>query len=140
MNTRFFVAWLVAFLLWFAAGWVIEGELLINEWINTVTILRGWDGELARYHFMILPYVLWAGGAVWIHQSSGRYSPWLPRGLELGVLMAIITIIPMRMLNYTTFQMPGAVLVKEVVWFVVADLIIGLAIAWIYRNADRARA
>jgi hypothetical protein len=50
-------------------------------------------------------------------------------------VLSLITIIPMRMMNYATFQLPGMVLVKECILFTIQLLLLGVIIAWFYRQA-----
>lgn len=137
MNKKFFIAWIVVFIAWFVAGWVINVTFLMSEWMQ-VSILREWEEELKRYHFMVLPFVLYAGTAVWIYARSVQRKPWVTQGLQFGVFLSLITIVPMRMLNYTTMNMPGAVIVKEVIYWTIALLLIGVLIAAFYRKESAA--
>jgi hypothetical protein len=137
LNSRFWVAWLVVAVLWFAGAYLINAVLIIEDWYP-VEILRGWEEELKRYQWMCYPFVLWSGTSVWIYQNFARRQPWLPRGLAYGVVLALITIVPMRMINYASLKLPAGVLLKEVSLWSVMIILIGVVIAWIYREPDAA--
>jgi hypothetical protein len=133
LNSKFWLAWLAIAVIWFAGAYLINAVLIIEDWYP-VEILRGWDGELARYEWMVFPFILWSGAAVWIYQNFERRQPWLSRGVSYGIVLALITIVPMRMINYASFKLPGAVLIKEVALWSVLIIFIGIVIAWIYRT------
>jgi hypothetical protein len=137
LNKKFFITWLVVFVLWFIGVYVINAILLLDDWMP-VPLLRGWEGELKVYHFMVLPFVLWSGSSVWVYQNFARREPWLQRGLLFGVVLALLTIIPMRMINYASLQLPGMVLVKECIYQTILLLILGVVIAWFYREREPA--
>jgi hypothetical protein len=132
LNIRFFVAWLVVAVIWFAGAYLINAVWIIEDWYP-VEILRGWDEELKRYHFMVLPFIFWSGTSVWIYQNFERRQPWLARGLAYGLVLSLITIVPMRMFNYASFKLPGPVLIKEGLLWTAMTVLIGAVIAWIYR-------
>jgi hypothetical protein len=132
LNVRFWLAWLIVAVLWFGGVYLINAVLIIADWYP-VEILRGWEGELAVYQWMVIPFFLWSGAAVWIYQNFERRQAWLQRGLAYGLVLALITDIPMRMFNYAAFKLPGLVLVKEAALWTVMSLVIGVVIAWTYR-------
>jgi hypothetical protein len=134
MNAKFFLVWFLALLIWFGGTYVINVYLILEQWF-TVPFLRPWEEELERYHFMVLPHVLYAGVAVWLYKRRGpAEGNWITSGLVFGFMLSLITIVPMRMLNYTTFSMPGRVVVNEALLWIPLLLVVGLVIAWFYRD------
>ena len=62
-------------------------------------------------------------------------------------MISLLTIIPMRLLNYTTFAfeggskfVPSPAIAKEMIAWTLMIVIIGIVIAWIYRNEAKAHA
>jgi hypothetical protein len=84
---------------------------------------------------MVLPFICYSFAAVWLYQNFAQRQPWVQRGLLYGLVLSLVTIVPMRMMNYATFQLPGMVLVKECILFTIQLLILGVVIAWFYREA-----
>lgn len=134
MDKRFLLAWFLAFVIWFGGTYVINVYVILEQWF-TVPFLRSWEEELKRYHFMVFPFVLYSGVAAWLYRGRSRLGvSWVSQGLAYGALLWLITIVPMRMLNYVTFDGPGAVLVAECLWWLPMVLVVGVVIAWVYRE------
>ena len=83
---------------------------------------------------MILAHVLLAGAFVWIYSRGVEAKPWLPQGIRFGVAIALLTIVPTYIIYYVVQPMPGAVVVKQIVFDGILVLILGAVAAFIYRQ------
>lgn len=151
---KYWLVSLVAFVLLFLGAYVINAMILFEDWFTVGDILRGWeptgDGlltEIDLYHYMVIPYILYALGMVWLYRRGAQSRPWLAQGAIFGLMISVVTILPMRLLNYTTFKfadggliIPSPVLVKEMIGWVIMLVIVGVVIAWFYRKEANAKA
>jgi Zn-dependent protease len=83
---------------------------------------------------MILAHVLLAGAFVWIYSRGVEVRPWLPQGIRFGLAIAALTIVPTYIIYYVVQPMPGAVVVKQIVFDGILILILGGITAFLYRE------
>ncbi|QGP80447.1 hypothetical protein [Sphingobium sp. CAP-1] len=148
MDKRYWIASTVVFVIWWFGAGLINGLWLMNYWYLDTPFLRAWDNPAAGqfseqnlYHYMIVPYIFYAVATVWLYRNSGGRKNWISHGLLFGFMIALVTIIPMRLLNYTTFAfqnggliLPSPVIVKEIIGWTIMLLLIGVVTAWFYRK------
>ena len=134
MNKRFFVAWIVIFVVWMAGSFVVHGALLHDDYAKLSGLFRSEADSQAYIPLMILAHVLLAGAFVWIYSRGVEAKPWLPQGIRFGVAIALLTIVPTYIIYYVVQPMPGAVVVKQIVFDRILVLILGAVAAFIYRQ------
>jgi len=140
MNKRFFVAWLVIFVLWMAGDFVVHGVLLHDDYTKLASIFRP-EGEAHQlFAFMILAHVLMSGALVWIYARGVEAKPWLPQGIRFGIAVALLTIVPTYMIYYVVQPMPGATVVKQIVFDGILVMVLSVVTALLYRAPDVRRA
>ena len=54
-------------------------------------------------------------------------------GVRFGIAIAVLMTIPIYLIYYAVQPMPGAVVAKQIVFDVIAMVIMGVAVAWINR-------
>jgi hypothetical protein len=134
MNKRFFIAWLVIFVAWMAGSFVVHGVLLHDDYSKLSGLFRS-EADAQRYFpLMILAHVILAGAFVWIYSRGVEAKPWLPQGIRFGVAVALLTIVPTYIIYYVVQPMPGAVVVKQIVFDGILMLILAAIVAFIYRR------
>ena len=135
MNKRFLVAWLVVFVLYMAGGIVVHGMLLADEY--TATGLMRPEAEAQELmHLMILAHVLMAGAFTWIYARGVENKPWLGQGLRFGLAVAVL-FTPIYIIYYVVQPTPGVLAVRQVAYDTILTLILGAAVAFLYRGQGR---
>jgi hypothetical protein len=134
MNKRFFIAWIVLFVVWFAGSFVVHGVLLHDDYMKLSNLFRSEADAQAFMPLMILAHVLLSGAFAWIYSRGVEAKPWLPQGIRFGVAVALLTIVPTYIIYYVVQPMPGAVVVKQIVFDGLLMLILGAVVAFIYRE------
>jgi len=135
MNKKFLVAWLVLFVLYMAGGIVIHGILLNADY--TATGLMRPEAEAQKMmHLMALAHLLMAGGFVWIYARGVENKPWLGQGLRYGLAVAAL-FMPIYIIYYVVQPTPGVLAVKQVVFETIMMLVLGAAVAFLYRGQGR---
>jgi hypothetical protein len=135
MNKKFLVAWLVLFILYFAGGGLIHGFLLHDDYAAT-GLMRPEEEAKKLWHLMVLAHVLMAGAFVWIYARGVENKPWLGQGLRYGLAIAVLTV-PLFIIYYVVQPTPGDLAVKQVVLETIMALILGAAVAFLYRGQGR---
>ncbi len=134
MNKRFFIAWIVIFVAWMAGSFVAHGVLLHEDYAKLSGLFRA-EADAQRYFpLMILAHVLLSGAFVWIYSRGVEAKPWLPQGIRFGLAVAALTIVPTYIIYYVVQPMPGAVVVKQIVFDGILMLILAGIVAFIYRQ------
>ena len=134
MNKRFFVAWVVIFVAWMAGSFVVHGVLLHDDYAKLSGLFRAEADAQAYFPLMILAHVMLSGAFVWIYSRGVEAKPWLPQGIRFGLAIAALTIVPTYIIYYVVQPMPGAVVVKQIVFDGILILILGAIAAFLYRE------
>ena len=135
MNKKFLVAWVVLFVLYFGGGFVIHGLLLHDDYAATGSMRPEAEAQ-SLMHLMILAHVLMAGAFVWIYARGVENKPWLGQGLRFGLAVAIL-FVPIYIIYYVVQPTPGEIAVKQIVYDTILMLVLGAAVAYIYRGQVR---
>ena len=134
MNKRFLVAWLVLFIAWFLGSFVVHGVLLHNDYMALPNLFRKEADSQGFFPLMILAHVFLAGAFVWIYARGVEGRPWLGQGLRYGLAIFFLTTLPLYLIYYVVQPMPGATVVKQIVFDGILVLILGAIVAFMYRR------
>jgi hypothetical protein len=138
VTKTFLIAWIALFVLWMGGSFVVHGVLLSPDYMKVQQLFRAPADSEQYFPWMLLAHVLLAGAFSWIYgrgQTPGK--PWLGQGLRYGVAIALLAIVPTYMIYYAVQPMPGLLVVKQTLYDGVLMLVLGVAVAFIYRNAPR---
>ena len=134
MNKKFFVAWPLIFVVWMSGSFIVHGTLLEADYARLPNLFRPETDAQQYFPLMILAHVILSGAFVWIYSRGAEAKPWLAQGLRFGVAMALLTVVPTYTIYYVVQPMPGILVIKQIVFDGVLLLILGAAIAFLYRN------
>jgi hypothetical protein len=136
MNKKFLVAWLVLFVLYMAGGFIVH-ELLLHDDYAATGLMRPTADAEKMFPLMILAHVLMAGAFVWIYARGVENKPWLGQGLRYGLAVALLASIPLYLIYYVVQPLPQDLVVKQIVSDTICLLILGSAVAFLYRGQGR---
>lgn len=134
MNKKFFIAWIAIFIAWMAGSFVVHGVLLGAEYANLKQMFRNEADSQAYFPFMLLAHVIMAGAFVWIYARGAEAKPWLAQGLRFGAAIALLAVVATYMIYYAVQPMPGALVVKQIIFDSVLMLLLGSLVAFLYRS------
>jgi hypothetical protein len=135
MNKKFIIAWIVLFIAWFTGSFVVHGVLLSSDYMQLTDLFRTEADQQKHFPLMILAHLILSGAFVWIYARGAEAKPWLAQGVRFGVAVALLTIVPTYMIYFVVQPMPGALVIKQIVFDGVLMIILGTIVAWLYRNA-----
>jgi magnesium-transporting ATPase (P-type) len=137
MNKKFFIAWVVIFVVWMAGSFVVHGVLLGAEYAKLPNLFRTEADSQQYFPLMLLAHVILAGAFAWIFARGREAKPWLGQGLRFGLAVALLTIVPTYMIYYVVQPMPGMQVIKQIVFDGILILVLGAIVAFLYRNQER---
>ena len=138
MNKKFFVAWVILFVVWMLGSFVVHGMLLQADYAKLPNLFRPETEAQQYFPLMLLAHVILAGAFAWIYARGAEAKPWLGQGLRFGAAIAFLTVIPTYTIYYVVQPMPGAAVIKQIVFDGILLLILGAVVAFIYRDQKRA--
>jgi hypothetical protein len=134
MNKTFLIAWLVIFVLWFLGSFVVHGLLLHGDYMALKGLFRTEAESQQYFPLMILAHVFLSGAFVWIYSRGVEARPWLAQGIRFGIAVAFLAVIPTYLIYYVVQPMPGMTVVKQTIFDTILILILGAAVAFMYRK------
>ncbi len=134
MNRKFFISWLVVFIVWFFGSFLIHGLLLHPDYMQIPQMFRAEGDQQQFFPLMILSHAILSGAFVWIFTRGVEAKPWLSQGLRYGVAVALLTVVPNDLINFTVQPFPLDLVVKQIVLESILLLVLGALLAWLYRN------
>lgn len=138
MGKRFVIAWIVLFVVWMLGSFVVHGLLLYSEYAKLPNLFRPEADAQKYFPLMLLAHVILAGAFAWIYARGVEAKPWLAQGLRYGLAIAFLTVIPTYLIYYTVQPMPGAMVVKQMIFDGILLLVLGAVVAFLYRDGARA--
>lgn len=134
MNKRFLLAWLVVFVAWFIGSFIVHGVLLHADYAALSGLFRKESEAQNFFPLMILAHILMSGAFVWIYARGVEAKAWLGQGIRYGVAIVLLTTVPLYLIYYVVQPMPGATVVKQIVFDGILVLILGAIAAFMYRD------
>jgi hypothetical protein len=134
MNKKFAIAWLAVFVIWMIGSFVVHGVLLHDDYAKLPNLFRSEADSQQYFPLMILSHVVLAGAFAWVYARGVEAKPWLGQGIRFGLVIALLTVVPMYTIYYVVQPMPGMVVVKQVVFDGLLLLALGAAVAFVYRK------
>ena len=141
MNKRFFIAWVVVFVVWFLGSYVVHGLLLHDDYMRLSNLFRSEGDSMKFFPLMILAHIIMSAAFAWIYSRGVEALPWLAQGIRYGLAIVLLTVLPTYLIYYVVQPMPGATVAKQIVFDGILIVILGVIVAYVYRGvSDRAAA
>jgi hypothetical protein len=141
MNKTFVISVVVLFLVSMALGFVVHGVLLGPDYAKLQNIFRSPQDAEGHFGAMIAAHVFIAIGFTWIYRQgrdSGKSV--LGQGVRFGLAVAVLTTIPTYLIYYAVQPMPSDVVAKQIVFDIIAMVIMGIVAAAVNRDYRETRA
>lgn len=134
MNKRFVISGAVVIVILIATGYLVHGVLLRRDYARLPNLYRS-QKEQTEYLPLILVAQVIAGVAlVWLYRRAKHSSPTILDGLQFGLAVAALTVIPKFLTYYAIQPLPGTVVVKQIVFDTIIITFIGIVVAYLNRE------
>jgi hypothetical protein len=134
VDKKFLISWLVMFVVWMAGSFLVHGVLLHADYSALRNLFRSPEDSQTFFPLMIIAHVFLSGALVWIYSRGVEAKPWLAQGVRFGLAVAFLTAIPTYMIYYVVQPMPGATVVKQLIFDGVLIVLLGVVVAFLYRS------
>ena len=133
MDKKFFISWLILFVCWMAGSFLVHAVLLHDDYAQLSNLFRKEEDAQVFFPLMVIAHIFLSGALVWIYSRGVEARPWLGQGVRFGVAVAFLTVIPLYIIYYVVQPMPGATVVKQIVFDGILTLVLGAVVAFLYR-------
>ena len=134
MDKKFLISWLVLLVCWMAGSFLVHGVLLHADYSALRNLFRSPEDSQTFFPLMVIAHVFLSGALVWIYSRGVEAKPWLAQGVRFGLAVAFLTAIPTYMIYYVVQPMPGATVVKQLIFDGVLVVLLGVVVAFLYRS------
>lgn len=136
MNKTFVISVVVLFVVSMALGFLVHGLLLAPDYAKLQGSIFRSPQDAENYGIaMLVAHVFIAIGFTWVYRQgrdSGKSV--LGQGVRFGLAVAVLTTIPTYLIYYAVTPMPSDVVAKQIVFDVVAMVIMGIVAAAVNRD------
>jgi hypothetical protein len=139
MNKKLIIAWIVLFVAWMMGSFLVHGVLLRPDYMQLTGLFRSDSDQQQFIPLMILAHVILSGAFAWIYSRGAEAKPWVSQGLRFGIAVALLTSVPTYMIYYVVQPMPGSVVLKQIIFDSALMVVLGMIVAWLYRDKIPAR-
>lgn len=112
-------------------GFIAHGLLLGPEYLKLPTLFRPEADQQNFFGVMIFAHVCIGAGMTWVYRQGRDAKPFLAQGVRFGLAMCVLIVLPMYLIYYAVQPMPGALVVKQIVYDSIGTVIMGIVAAWI---------
>lgn len=137
MDKKFFIGWLVIFIVWMAGSFVVHGLLLRQDYLGLPHLFRADEDAAPYFYLMVIAHVLMSGAFVWIYARGVEIKDWLAQGLRYGAAVALLAVIPIYMIYFVVQPTPSNLAIKQSIFDTALVLVLGAIVSYLYR--DRAK-
>jgi hypothetical protein len=137
MNKSFFIAWVVALIVWMGGDFAVHGAWLASTYLANAALYRP-EADQAQYlPWMIGAHVICSAAAAWIYGRGVQPSmAWLGQGLRFGLALAVL-MVPQYMVYYSVQPLPLDLVMKQMGGETGVMLLVGLAMGFTYKLTDK---
>lgn len=119
-------------------GFVVHGWLLQGDYAQLPNLFRPEKDAQNYFPFMLFAHLAIAVGMTWIYrQGNVAGKSWTTQGIRFGLAWVVAVSLPTYLIYYAVQPMPSALVTKQILFDGVATVIMGIACAWLNRNANK---
>lgn len=141
MSRQFLVSAVVMSILALLSGGIIHGALLAGDYAQLPGLMRPAGEATGYFHWNILAHVSVGVAMTWIYRKGvDPAQPWLMQGVRFGLAVMFLFIVPMFLIYYAVSPYPGMLVAKQIAFELPANILLGIAVAFLNRPAAPAAA
>jgi magnesium-transporting ATPase (P-type) len=132
MDKKFTLSVLLIFVLSMILGFITHAWALADEYTGT-GLYREATAQEALFPWMLLAHIILAIAFVALYRKGLEDKPWVGQGVRFGILIALIAYVPIYLIYYVVQPMPEMLVFRQAAYETVNTVVLGLAVAWMYR-------
>lgn len=130
-KVRLILTIIVIFVLANFSGFFIHAIWLKQDYMPVAERLYRPMGQ-EKMLWIILAYLSFAIGSVWVYAKGVEDKPWLGQGIRFGILMFLILTVPSFFIAYAVQPIPAILMSKQVLSEFVDKIFLGVVTALVY--------
>ena len=131
MNKRFLFSAISAIVLLIVFGYLVHGVLLAGDYARVPNLFRSQEEQTRYLPFVLAAQVIAGLALVWLYRLTRSSGPTILRGVQFGLAVASLMVIPKFLIYYAIQPLPTAIVVKQVVFDTIAVIVIGIVVAYL---------
>jgi hypothetical protein len=108
---------------------LIHSILLKRDYLDTASVWRAPEAQVARVWAMLLSTLIYAAGAVLIYNRGVESKPWIGQGIRFGILLALVSVVYGSLSGWVILPIPHMLAVKWIVCESILSVVFGLVVA-----------
>ena len=132
MDKKFILSVLLILVLSMILGFITHSWALMDEYSAT-GLFRDATSQEALFPWMVLAHVILAFAFVALYRKGVENKPWVGQGVRFGILIALIAYVPIYLIYFVVQPLPEMLVFRQVVYETINTVVLGLAVAWMYR-------
>ena len=140
MNRQFLVSGVVVSIAAMIIGGIIHAGLLNSDYAQLPHLMRTQEEQMNYFHFNLIAHLFIGFAFTWIYRQ-GRVPdrPFPGQGVRFGIAVSCLMTIPFFLIFYSVQPFPGTLVIKQIVFETVGNVILGILVAYLNRPAAVAR-
>lgn len=132
MDKRFWTCSLVVSMAALLLGFLVHGLLLRADYLAHADIYRDQAEANARFGWILLAYALLGCAMTWLYRHlHDADEVQLGTGLRFGIAIGLVSFVPWHLLAYVGQPLPLSLMLRQVLFDLVAMGLLGLLLAWL---------
>jgi hypothetical protein len=133
VTKSFFIAWIVAFVVWMGGDFAVHGAWLMPAYLANATLYRPEADQSQYLPWMIGAHVIAAGAVAWIYgRGVAPAMSWIGQGIRFGVVLALV-LVPQYLIYYAVQPLPLDLVLKQCAGEGAVLVVLGIATAFSYK-------
>lgn len=137
MDKRFWIAGIVASVLFFLFGFLVHGFLLTQDYMQLKALFRPEEQAMGNMPYMILAHIFMGFAFAWIYSQGVSGASWIAQGVRFGTAAVFLVTVPWYLIYYSIQPWPASTVAKQIIFDGISLIIAALAVAFIYKDSDR---
>jgi hypothetical protein len=128
------MAMVATFIVLMATNYLVHSIWLMPDYDAIPLSHRNPWGIQHRFWAMVLGQVCFSAMFAYIYTRGRENKSWVEQGIRYGILIAILTVIPTSLSEYTVYIIPYRLAIKWMVAGGIQMVLAGLVVARIYKH------
>jgi hypothetical protein len=117
-----------------ATNYAVHSIWLMPDYDAIPLSHRSIMGIQQRFWAMMLGQLFFSAMFAYIYTRGRENKSWIEQGIKYAILVGCLTVVPTALSEYVVYVIPYQLAIKWMVAGGVQMLIIGLVVAWIYKD------
>jgi hypothetical protein len=135
MDKKFWISGFAISILALLLDFIIHGLLLSPDYMAQAQLYRSEADQSGHAMWMIIAHLFYGFGLTWIYQRGVSAAPPMGQGLRFGLAVGLTFAVSNYLIYYAVQPLPGVLVGKQIIFEIIANCILGVALAFLNKSA-----